>query len=170
MRISLRDPSSANKILKEGASVLNRQVVPKKPKKEPIGCLRCQRFGHECRNCTSKTPNCGKCSDSHETNTCTTDQPSHKCLNCKGNHPSYNRDCPRFQEKCCQTEGRCPENTLIFYPTAKPWTWSIFDQPPPLDPITDRCPLPPPPLSGTNNIPIGHNFNVWKSHPTNPPQ
>ena len=47
LRMSLCDPISANKILKEGVSILNRQVVTKKPKKEPIRCLCCQCFGHE---------------------------------------------------------------------------------------------------------------------------
>ena len=42
MRMFLQDPSSVNKILKEDASILNRRIVPKKPKKEPIRCMHCQ--------------------------------------------------------------------------------------------------------------------------------
>ena len=144
-RMSVRDPATTNKILKEGASILNRRIVPNKPKKEPIQCLHCQCFGHEHRNCKSDAPNCGRCANNHETNTCSTNPPIFKCINCKGNHPSYNRDCPRFREKCRQTDSCCPENALVFYPTSEPWTWSTFDQPPPLTPhpSTTNPPLPP---------------------------
>ena len=61
----LRDPS-ANKILKEGVSILNRRIVPKKPKKEPIRCMRCQRFGHERRDCSADTTTCGRCANPHK--------------------------------------------------------------------------------------------------------
>ena len=45
------------------------------------------------------------------------------CGNCTGRHPSYNRDCPAFVDKCAQQDARCPENNLAFYPTDEPWTW-----------------------------------------------
>ena len=166
----LWDPSSANKILKEGASILNRCIVPKKPKKEPIRCMRCQRFGHEHHNCTADTTTCGRCANPHETNSCTDSQTPYKCANCKGNHPSYDRECPRFQEKCRQTDGRCPENTLAFYPTSESWTWSTFDHLPPHNSSSPELQRPPPPLSGTNNTPLGTNHNGQQTQQTNPPQ
>ena len=129
LRLSIRDPVTANKILKEGASILNRRIVPNKPKKEPIRCLCCQRFGHERRDCRTDTPTCSRCSNPHDTNTCSSEPPSFKCANCKGNHPSFDRDCPKFREKCHQTDSRCPKNALVFYPTSEPWTWSTFDHP-----------------------------------------
>ena len=168
--MSIRDPATANKILKEGVSILNRRIVPNKPKKEPIRCLRCQRFGHERRDCKSDTPNCGRCANPHETNTCPTDPPSFKCTNCTGNHPSYDRECPRFREKCRQTDGRCPENALVFYPMSEPWTWSTFDQIPPLNSTSPDDQRPPPPLTGTNNTPIGSYRNNTQPQPTNPTQ
>jgi hypothetical protein len=124
MRVYHRDAESANKILSEGASVFNKSTVPRKPKKEPIRCLFCSRFGHERRDCAFESPRCGRCTDTHETNTCTASPAQFKCVNCSGNHPSYSRDCPAFIDRCRQTDSRRPENSLVFYPTDEPWTWA----------------------------------------------
>lgn len=166
MRIFHRDAISANKILKEGASVLNKRIDPRKPKKEPIRCLHCQQFGHERRDCKVESPKCGRCAGPHETNSCSTDATSFKCSNCKGHHPSYSRDCPRFWEKCRLIDSRCPENKLAFYPTVDAWTWATIDSTTQQE-SNNYPPTPPPPrpnfrpgpyqtqLSGTNNTPLG---------------
>ena len=168
LRMSLWDCITANKILKEGASILNRQIVPKKPKKEPICCMYCQCFGHKNHSCSTDAPNCGRCTGPHKTNECMATQPTHKCANCKGNHLSYNRGCPRFQEKCHQTDSHCSENTLAFYPTSKSWTWSTFSNLPlPNSSFKFQC--PPPPLLGTNNAPLRNNYNNWQPQSSNPP-
>jgi len=70
MRVYHKDALSANKILSEGASVLGKRTVPKKPKKEPIRCLKCQRFGHERRDCKASDPKCARCAEAHETDSC----------------------------------------------------------------------------------------------------
>jgi hypothetical protein len=178
LRFFHKDANSANKILSEGASILNKRVIPKKPKKEPIRCLHCQRFGHERRSCKADMPACGKCAGSHETDTCPTDRTTSTCPNCTGRHPSYSRDCPKFREKCRQTDTRCPENKLAFYPTNDPWTWATDDQ------TTDNNPPPPssPPqqpnstrqvhphypqqtrLTGANDTPMGRT-----THPSRQP-
>src|ERR1700679_2320649 len=120
---------------------MNKRVIPKKPKKEPIRCLRCQKFGHERCDCKAEIPRCGKCANSHETAACTTDRFSSSCANCNGHHPSYDRECPKFWEKCqqlngkCQQlngkgqqlNGKCPENKLAFYPTEDEWTWATVE-------------------------------------------
>ena len=166
LRVYHRNAQSANTILKQGAYVFNKRVVPKRPHKEPIRCLRCHRFGHERRECKSQNVYCGKCSGIHETDTCREHPRAFKCINCLGPHPSYDRECQVFWEKRQQMDQRCPENGLAFYPTNEPWTWITLDdaathQTPPTPPDEfDRRPRPHPMLrqtrlTGTNNTPLG---------------
>ena len=54
MRVYYKDTASANKTLSKGASILNKHITPKKPKKEPIRCLHCQRFGHSAETADMK--------------------------------------------------------------------------------------------------------------------
>ena len=165
MRVFHKDASSANKILSEGASVLGKRTVPKKPKKEPIRCLKCQNFGHERRDCRASNPSCARCAKAHETDSCDTERANHKCMNCLGPHPSFDRDCPKFEEKCRQTDSRCPKNNLAFYPTDDSWTWVTIDRDVRADPPAAASPSPPRPgrhntlcqaqLTGANNTPLG---------------
>lgn len=181
MRMLHRDAESANTILKQGAYVFDKRVEPKRPRKEPIRCLRCQRFGHERRSCTSNNAYCAKCTGTHETNTCRVPREDYKCVNCFKSHPSYDRDCTKFWEKCHQMDRRCPENSLAYYPTDEPWTWvtavqNVAAHPPP--PQTN----PPPPhpqtrqrlkqtlLTGSNNTPLGTNHTQTQQSHTAPSQ
>ena len=172
LRMSHRDAASANSILKQGAYIFNKRVEPKRPRKEPIRCLHCQRFGHERRACTSENAYCGKCSGTHETDSCNVTREHAKCVNCLKNHPSYDRECAKFWEKCRQMDQRCPENGLAFYPTDDPWTWVPLDQldhthsppraHPPLPTSHPHGPQAHPPLrqtrlTGTNRTPLGRN-------------
>ena len=200
LRMFHRDAASANSILKQGAHVFNKRVEPKHPRKEPIRCLRCQRFGHERRECTSDNAYCGKCSSTHDTDTCKVTRDQAKCVNCLGSHPSYDRECAKFWEKCRQMDQRCPENGLAFYPTDDPWTWVPLDQPehPNLPPPHPYSPPPrlysppprpysPPPrpyppgsqanhhmrqtrLTGSNLAPMGGNRNQWQQSYDGPSQ
>ena len=174
-----RDAASANSILKQGAHIFNKRIEPKRPRKEPIRCLRCQKFGHERRACTSDNAYCGKCSGTHETDRCNVTREHAKCVNCLKSHPSYDRECAKFWEKCRQMDQRCPENGLAFYPTDEPWTWVPLDQPElPQSPLHPRSPPPPPHplgpqahpamrqtrLTGSNRTPLGRNRNEQQSH------
>ena len=69
-RFYLKDAKSANIILSKGAYVFGRKVVPKKPSREPIRCLKCQLFGHERQHCVSTEPRCARCAMNHETEDC----------------------------------------------------------------------------------------------------
>jgi len=181
MRMFHRDAESANIILKQGAYVFNKRVEPKRPRKEPIRCLRCQRFGHERRKCTSDNAYCAKCSGTHDTDTCKIPREEYKCVNCFRPHASYDRDCEKFWEKCSQMDKRCPENGLAFYPTEEQWTWvtaeqNLASQPPP--PPT----IPHPPhakarhglrqtlLTGSNNTPLGPNNSQFQQTHNDPSQ
>ena len=167
LRVYHRDVESANTILKQGAYVFNKRVVPRRPHKEPIRCLRCHKFGHERRNCNYENPYCRKCTRLHETEDCSAPSTEYKCINCFGPHPSYSRECPKFWEKCQQMDQRCPENGLAYYPTKEPWTWVTLDHaasaqaPPPPPPAAPAHQTRPPPtlrqtrLSDTDNTPQG---------------
>jgi hypothetical protein len=165
LRAFHRDPGSANKILSSGACILGKRTVPKKPKREPIRCLFCQKYGHERRACRSEQPRCGRCSQAHETNECTAQKEEMRCANCHDSHPSYDRFCPNFLDKCKQMDSRRPENNLAFYPTGENWTWATIDQDTRTDPPTPPQVQPRRPgttptfhqsrLTGANNTPIG---------------
>ena len=173
LRMYHKDAESANSILKNGAYIFNKRVEPKRPRKEPIRCLKCQRFGHKRRDCRDEHPTCAKCAGKHETNECKAPREHYNCTNCHRSHASYDRDCERFWEKCKQMDQRCPENTLAFYPTDEKWTWTTDDQssiPLPLPPPPMRYTAPLPPaggrslmrqtlLSGGNDTPLGINAN-----------
>lgn len=123
-----RNANSANHILSKGAYILNKKTIPKKPRKEPIRCLKCQQFGHERRHCTAATARCAKCACAHETEECTAPRRGWECVNCGCRHPSFDRFCQSFLDKCAHLNTRCPENSLAFYPTDEPWSWASLNQ------------------------------------------
>ena len=57
-----------------------------------IRCFKCQRFGHTKKFCRN-TEICPKCGESHVEEQCSK---SLKCVNCGGEHSSFNKDCPRW--------------------------------------------------------------------------
>ena len=66
-------------------------------------CFNCQNFGHYASSCPNSTqPICAKCSLSHQTNTCNSDDL--KCVNCIRNnlpdlcHAASDHQCPLFLE------------------------------------------------------------------------
>ena len=155
------DAKSADTILSRGAYISGKKVVLKKPRKEPIRCLKCQLLGHERRHCTSGEARCARCAMNHETETCRAPERAFLCSNCEDRHPSYDRDCPRFMAKCAQLNVRCPENNLAFYPTDNPWLWATVDSTPDDEPqCRERWEIQPPGpgwqvRSGANDTPIG---------------
>lgn len=176
LRLYLKDAKSANEILLHGAHIHGKKISPKKPKKEPIRCLRCQRFGHERRDCKSETPKCALCSNHHETNDCQAPKELKRCANCLGPHPAYDRECPRFWEKCRQTDARCPENNLAFYPTdVQDWSWATLEQDARADPPPNNR-LPPPSdhpgglrqttLTGANRTNLSFRTSSQQPHPS----
>lgn len=73
---------------------LSLEVRPYIP--NPLRCFGCQRYGHSSRICRNP-PVCGFCSlDEHAPEKC---QQQIQCLNCKGSHPSWSRECKRFKEE-----------------------------------------------------------------------
>ena len=60
-------------------------------------CYKCKGFGHPARYCPKVKAVCGWCaSTSHDENDCISkrDRIDASCTNCKGDHPSFDRNCP----------------------------------------------------------------------------
>ena len=62
----------------------------------PMRCNNCQKFGHLKKHCKKNEicPRCGE--EGHTLETCTE---TAKCINCKGNHLSFSKSCPRWLEE-----------------------------------------------------------------------
>ncbi|GBN57519.1 hypothetical protein AVEN_100586-1 [Araneus ventricosus] len=61
----------------------------------PVHCFKCQRFGYTKTACRGSSALCPRCSEpGHEETIC---QNPEKCFNCKGNHASYSKTCPKWK-------------------------------------------------------------------------
>ncbi|KAG1667768.1 Kinesin-like protein KIF21B [Nymphon striatum] len=59
----------------------------------PLRCFKCQKFGHHQTSCKHEAV-CGRCGVANHTDDGCEKTPC--CVNCKGKHPSYSRECPNF--------------------------------------------------------------------------
>ncbi|KAG1658849.1 RNA-directed DNA polymerase from mobile element jockey [Nymphon striatum] len=59
----------------------------------PLRCYKCQKFGHHQTSCKHEAV-CGRCGEANHTDDGCEKTPC--CVNCKGKHPSYSRECPNF--------------------------------------------------------------------------
>ncbi|GBM44598.1 hypothetical protein AVEN_221839-1 [Araneus ventricosus] len=61
----------------------------------PVRCFKCQRFGHTKTACRGSSALCPRCSEpGHEETIC---RKPEKCFNCKENHASYSKTCPKWK-------------------------------------------------------------------------
>lgn len=119
---AMTSPAAANKLLKEGLYVQFDRLRPHKDKKEPLRCLKCQRYGHTSRECAHHEDACGTCAGNHRTTSCTFPQ-SRYCVNCKTDeHSSSDRKCPEFIKRCMAMDERTPENNMPYFPMEEEWT------------------------------------------------
>jgi hypothetical protein len=94
MGIWLSTPDAAEWIVNNGlvfgeryiGSVEHYQIKRKR-------CHRCQRFGHLAWSCREK-PRCGHCASEHERQSCPPGVRA-RCVDCNGDHPTGDRNCPR---------------------------------------------------------------------------
>jgi len=71
-------------------------------------CFQCQRYGHTTKQCPNPA-RCGHCAQAHNTRECAKqDTPS--CPNCRENHPSWHKKCPRRTKQI--EKARNARNTL----------------------------------------------------------
>ncbi|GBL82177.1 hypothetical protein AVEN_252371-1 [Araneus ventricosus] len=69
----------------------------------PLGCFKCQRFGHSNATCRG-TLTCARCAVAgHESTNC---EATEQCVNCKGKHNSFSRSCPKrkFEKEIITTK------------------------------------------------------------------
>ncbi|GFQ93151.1 uncharacterized protein TNCT_483091 [Trichonephila clavata] len=73
---------------------LNIKIRPYIP--NPLGCFRCQSYGHGTVSCRG-VATCNKCSSTeHASEACTTEW--RKCAKCKGEHAAYSKICTKWQQ------------------------------------------------------------------------
>ncbi|KAK6189066.1 hypothetical protein SNE40_005111 [Patella caerulea] len=157
------DKPDLPKMIKAGFLAIT--VTPYIP--NPLRCFHCQRFGHSKNVCKGKAT-CARCGqDGHESTSCQLD---HCCINCKGSHFAYSRECPIWKkEKQVQqvkteknipypearklVEAATPTFAMSFANAVKPKTASIACQTPAEFPATTESssqkkpPIPPKPVN-----------------------
>ena len=63
----------------------------------PMRCFKCHKFGHGKDKCRRPNALCGRCSKEHaDQHQCTA---AAHCINCKGDHPAFSKQCPKFVEE-----------------------------------------------------------------------
>ena len=77
------------------------------------------------RECLEMFSTCSNCAERHKTAKCTHLHKT-RCESCKSDdHASWSRDCLTLLRRVEDFNDRNPENILLFFPTADPWSWSI---------------------------------------------
>ncbi|GBL88620.1 putative RNA-directed DNA polymerase from transposon X-element [Araneus ventricosus] len=61
----------------------------------PVRCFKCQRFGHTKTACRGSSALCPRCSEPGRQETIC--RKPEKCFNCKRNHASYSKTCPKWK-------------------------------------------------------------------------
>ena len=120
--LSVASPQAANQLIKDGLYLDQTKYHPRKDRKEPIRCLKCQRWGHFASSCTQVKDTCGMCTHDHRDRNCNSYE-SNYCVNCESNtHSSKDRSCPDFQCRCAEMDARAPDNAMPYFPTEEQWT------------------------------------------------
>ncbi|PPR03263.1 hypothetical protein CVT24_012827 [Panaeolus cyanescens] len=125
MILTMTDVDEANRLIATGVKIAGKRVKVVKVLKDPIRCLKCQRYGHFAKECTQDEDTCGHCAQKgHRTKFC--QNPTKRaCVSCNaGGHASYSRDCPEFKRQQAIKNGYTPENIYPFFQTDEAWTWS----------------------------------------------
>ena len=141
--LSLTSPSLANKLIQDGLRYNSLHLKPIKDKKDPLRCLKCQRWGHLAKTCKAEKDTCGQCAGEHRTSSCpSTDPPC--CINCDStSHASASRKCPEFLKRSEELNARKPENLLPYFPTEEAWTQDPLPPPPSGPIVPTRRPTSP---------------------------
>ncbi|GFY42856.1 uncharacterized protein TNIN_427141 [Trichonephila inaurata madagascariensis] len=88
----------------------------------PLGCFRCQSYGHGTASCHG-VATCNKCnSTEHAREACTTER--RKCANYKGKHAAYSKICTKWQQEKEIQRIKVLEN--LSYSEAKKWMVNIL--------------------------------------------
>ena len=106
--ITVNDVNIANELILKGAIFCNYRATIEKCKRDPIRCLKCQKYArHMAHECTELNT-CGMCRGAHMTNGCA-EQNKKWCVACNSNtHLSWDRDCPTLAKKTEEFNSRNP--------------------------------------------------------------
>ena len=139
--LSVTSPQAANQLIKEGLYLDQTKYHPQKDRKEPLRCLKCQRWGHYSSSCTQTKDTCGICAHDHRDRNCRSYDTDY-CVNCESKtHSSRDRNCPDFQRRCAELDARAPDNAMPYFPTDESWTQTLLP-PRPNGPIVLAQPQP----------------------------
>ncbi|KAG2744601.1 hypothetical protein P692DRAFT_201721654, partial [Suillus brevipes Sb2] len=117
--IALKDPSSANKGIRDGITLNKNKLQMKKNKRKPVRCTKCQHYGHIARECIAHQDTCANCTGNHRTNECDNIENT-RCASCNtDDHPSWSRSCPELDPRCADLDAR---DTMPYFPTDEEWT------------------------------------------------
>ena len=134
--ISLTSSTVANQLLKNGIYISSKLLRPTKDKKEPLHCLKCQKWGHLACVCKAEVDVCSLCADNHRTSICPSEKPQ-VCINCNtSDHSSSSRKCPEFLHRCSDLNDKPPKTPCHTSQQGK----TGLKQPSPRKPQVTWCP------------------------------
>jgi len=137
--MSLNNPKAANKLICDGMYLDYGRLRLYKDKKEPLRCLKCQRWGHMAKNCTEVKDTCGTCAGEHRHSKCNSYR-TYYCISCKSSsHSSSDKECPEYKAQLESLNACTPENSMPYFPTEEPWM-QVSLPPKPLGPIIHSQP------------------------------
>ena len=174
--LSVTSPHAANHLIREGIYLDQAKYHPRKDRKEPVRCLKCQRWGHYSSSCTQTRDTCGVCAHEHRDRNCNSFE-TFRCVNCDtDSHSSRDRSCPEFLRRCAELDARTPDNAMPYFPTDEDWT-QVLLPPRPDGPIVHAKPPQPPKDTGRQplrqqtlgNFPPGRPGTHTTSNPKPPP-
>ena len=111
-----------NKIISIGLYLNHSKLRAHKDKKEPLRCLKCQRWGHFSKDCKEEKDTCGACGGPHREHLCNAYQTNY-CINCKStSHGSSDKGCPDYTKRLEELNAKIPEKATPYFLTNKPWT------------------------------------------------
>jgi hypothetical protein len=120
--MQITDIHLANNILRDGICIANDRISIHKDKKEPLRCVKCQKYNHIAKNCKTSLDICGTCGNNHRTSMCSAYHTT-RCVNCRSQqHTSWSRACPEFARRCKDIDDKYPENRMPYFPTEHIWT------------------------------------------------
>jgi hypothetical protein len=106
--IEFTKPEDANKVIDEGliwqGEVFQCERYERQCRVKQ--CFKCQKYGHIGTQCKAPTA-CGYCAQEHDTRDCPTKSERNgprKCATCRGEHESWNRQCPTRKDEIAKAK------------------------------------------------------------------
>ena len=148
--MSFASPEVANIAIKSGLHFKLTYLRPRKDKKEPTRCLKCQRWGHLAKDCKETKDTCSTCGKEHRTSLCRSYQTFY-CATCQTDrHASSNRDCPEYVKHQAVLDAKTPENAMPYFLTEAHWTQAPLPPRQKTPIVTTKAPTNHPPTPGKN--------------------